>query len=441
MATVKKNVRVGSRVLQCRLENDNRLILLIDGGTHCVVRVINSQTQESIDAFKVDLPPKHAFDFHSASDALIVYNYPVRSVDVYSLKTHKKTAAHDTQPFHIEVSAIGVSHDGSLFAVGDTLGNCTIWSAGAAAPIGTITDLGGAVTTLAFSEDKTRAAFGLSNGAIHVTDVANTANINKLDQHRDSVNQLLFCGKRLVSADTAGFLAVWNIANWRVIKVLQPGVVMDTERSFDGRGVLFACQSGQIALGDMEDAGKSPLIIDTLGEALVQAAFNDQTGQMIAATASGNLLFFLLHNDTVIDDYFAKPKTIMPTEQTFTVIVVDDSITMRRVISAAVKNDYPNAIVKEASNGKEAIALLAANPETKVMFLDWNMPTMSGEDVVREIHSVKLYPQLNIIMATTEGGQEKVVQMLKLGVAGYLVKPFRKESIQKIMSKLLERIR
>jgi two-component system chemotaxis response regulator CheY len=74
------------------------------------------------------------------------------------------------------------------------------------------------------------------------------------------------------------------------------------------------------------------------------------------------------------------------------------------------------------------------------MFLDWNMPTMSGEAVVEKIKEAKIYPNLQIIMATTEGGQEKVMQMLRMGVAGYLVKPFRREAVAKITNKLLERL-
>jgi two-component system chemotaxis response regulator CheY len=70
------------------------------------------------------------------------------------------------------------------------------------------------------------------------------------------------------------------------------------------------------------------------------------------------------------------------------------------------------------------------------MFLDWNMPIMNGEQVVDIIRANPAYKTTRIIMATTEGGKEGVLRMLKKGVNGYLVKPFQEASILKAVEVL-----
>ena len=119
-------------------------------------------------------------------------------------------------------------------------------------------------------------------------------------------------------------------------------------------------------------------------------------------------------------------------------LTVDDSATIRLVIRKSIMNNFENVEVHEANDGLEAMAHLAKNPNTDVVLLDWNMPNMNGKEVVDAVSKIDELSHVKIIMATTEGAKEKVKEMLSKGVKGYLVKPFRPNSVIPMIEKLIE---
>lgn len=125
-------------------------------------------------------------------------------------------------------------------------------------------------------------------------------------------------------------------------------------------------------------------------------------------------------------------------KDTFHFLTVDDSATMRLVIKKSITNNFKNVIIGEANNGLEAMEYLQKHPDVDVMLLDWNMPKMNGGEVVEAMSKIKDYSKIKIVMATTEGGKEKVKQMLSKGVKGYLVKPFRPTSVIPLIEKMIE---
>jgi len=121
-------------------------------------------------------------------------------------------------------------------------------------------------------------------------------------------------------------------------------------------------------------------------------------------------------------------------------LTVDDSATMRLIITKAIQNNVENVEVFEAENGKDALLLLKNNPDMDVIFLDWNMPVMNGEEVVDAIAREGKY-KVKIIMATTEGAGEKVKKMISKGVSGYLIKPFNPKAVATVAKKMAEACR
>jgi two-component system chemotaxis response regulator CheY len=119
------------------------------------------------------------------------------------------------------------------------------------------------------------------------------------------------------------------------------------------------------------------------------------------------------------------------------IMTVDDSMTMRMRFKNIIKKVYEDAEVLEAENGKVALKQLAEHPDIKLIFLDWNMPVMNGEEVVHNMVSNGTIKNTKVVMATTEGEKSKVVQMIKLGTKGYLVKPFQPAKVIDIIKKLL----
>ncbi|MBO8151475.1 MAG: two-component system response regulator [Candidatus Neomarinimicrobiota bacterium] len=117
------------------------------------------------------------------------------------------------------------------------------------------------------------------------------------------------------------------------------------------------------------------------------------------------------------------------------ILVVDDSPTMRRIIINAL-NKIGYSDIGEASNGKEALDTLRSE-EYKLILTDWNMPEMTGEQFVRELMQDEKLKSIPVIMVTTRGMKEDVITAVKLGVRGYIVKPFTPEVLKEKIEEVL----
>lgn len=117
-------------------------------------------------------------------------------------------------------------------------------------------------------------------------------------------------------------------------------------------------------------------------------------------------------------------------------LVVDDSATMRRIVANSLKNLGYTSFV-EATDGKDALDKLAADDEINFVITDWNMPVLSGLELVKSIRSDDKLKELPILMVTTRGVKEDIVEALSAKVNNYVVKPFTpqilKEKIEQIL--------
>lgn len=116
------------------------------------------------------------------------------------------------------------------------------------------------------------------------------------------------------------------------------------------------------------------------------------------------------------------------------ILIVDDFSTMRRIVRSLLKQlGYDNVV--EADDGSTALAKLKTD---KIDFCvtDWNMPNMTGLDLLKEIRSDENLKDLPVLMVTAEALQENIVQAVKAGVSNYVIKPFdaatMAEKIEKI---------
>ena len=116
------------------------------------------------------------------------------------------------------------------------------------------------------------------------------------------------------------------------------------------------------------------------------------------------------------------------------VLVVDDSPTMRRIVTNTLKR-IGYADLKEAENGQEALILLGGN-EFDLIVTDWNMPGMSGLEFIKSVRSDNSN-KLPILMVTTRSEAEDVKEALQAGANSHIVKPFTpqvlKEKIDSIV--------
>jgi len=112
------------------------------------------------------------------------------------------------------------------------------------------------------------------------------------------------------------------------------------------------------------------------------------------------------------------------------VLIVDDSAAIRKILQRVlVQAQLPLGKVHEANDGREALQKLLAQPVGLVLS-DINMPNMDGLELLSALKALDAYKNVPILMITTEGSQEKVMQALQLGAAGYVRKPFTPEQIK-----------
>ncbi len=116
------------------------------------------------------------------------------------------------------------------------------------------------------------------------------------------------------------------------------------------------------------------------------------------------------------------------------VIFVEDSPTMRRIIMNSLNKIGISQII-EAENGVDALEKIG-DQDFDMVITDWNMPEMNGEELVKELRSNSKYKETPILMITTRGMQDDVMSAIKMGVNGYIVKPFTPEVLKKKMGEI-----
>jgi len=117
-----------------------------------------------------------------------------------------------------------------------------------------------------------------------------------------------------------------------------------------------------------------------------------------------------------------------------TIMVVDDSASMRQVIGITLKGVGYDVI--EAANGQEAIARLDGKT-VNLIISDVNMPVMDGITLIKEVKKMPAYKFTPIVMLTTEGAETKKQEGRQAGAKAWVVKPFQPEQILKAVAMLV----
>ncbi len=121
------------------------------------------------------------------------------------------------------------------------------------------------------------------------------------------------------------------------------------------------------------------------------------------------------------------------------ILVVDDMATMRRIIKGLLNQlGYKN--IEEAEDGKVALQKLK-NEKFDFVVTDWNMPNMTGLELVQEIRKDPELKHLPVLMVTAEAKKENVLMAIKAGVNNYIVKPFTAEVLKEKMEKIFSAIK
>ena len=118
------------------------------------------------------------------------------------------------------------------------------------------------------------------------------------------------------------------------------------------------------------------------------------------------------------------------------VLVVDDFATMRRILKNILKQiGFSN--IAEADNGKTALAELKKE-QFDLILCDWNMPEMSGLELLQKIRSDDELMDTPFVMVTAEAQKDNILEAVKAGVNNYVVKPFTAETIGEKLKKVFD---
>jgi two-component system chemotaxis response regulator CheY len=116
------------------------------------------------------------------------------------------------------------------------------------------------------------------------------------------------------------------------------------------------------------------------------------------------------------------------------ILVVDDFSTMRRIVRNLLKElGFSN--VQEAEDGVDALRKLRAETFEFVVS-DWNMPNMTGIDLLKEIRKDDALKHLPVLMVTAEAKRENIIEAAQAGASGYVVKPFTATTLDEKLQKI-----
>lgn len=119
------------------------------------------------------------------------------------------------------------------------------------------------------------------------------------------------------------------------------------------------------------------------------------------------------------------------------ILVVDDFSTMRRIIKNILKQiGYMN--IDEAEDGNGALTRLKQD-KYDLVISDWNMPNMSGLDLLKAIRTDNALNSVPVLMVTAEAKKENVIEAIKAGVNNYIVKPFTAEVLKEKLEKIFDK--
>lgn len=120
---------------------------------------------------------------------------------------------------------------------------------------------------------------------------------------------------------------------------------------------------------------------------------------------------------------------------TATILVADDSTTMRMIVQATLTGAGWNVLT--ACNGQEALEVAMANPVDLVVS-DWNMPVKGGLELIQGLREEDRYVDVPVLVLTTEDDVDSKMAARDLGVCGWLSKPVDPDVLVELATELLD---
>lgn len=120
------------------------------------------------------------------------------------------------------------------------------------------------------------------------------------------------------------------------------------------------------------------------------------------------------------------------------ILIVDDFSTMRRIIKNLLR-DLGFTNTEEADDGNTALPMLQKG-DYEFLVTDWNMPGMTGIELLKAVRAEEKLKTLPVLMVTAEAKRDQIIEAAQAGVNGYIVKPFTAVTLQEKIEKIFERV-
>lgn len=120
------------------------------------------------------------------------------------------------------------------------------------------------------------------------------------------------------------------------------------------------------------------------------------------------------------------------------ILIVDDFSTMRRIIKNLLR-DLGFTNTEEADDGHSALPMLQS-AKFDFLITDWNMPGMTGIELLKAVRADEKIASLPVLMVTAEAKREQIIEAAQAGVNGYVVKPFTAAALKEKIEKIFERV-
>jgi two-component system chemotaxis response regulator CheY len=122
-------------------------------------------------------------------------------------------------------------------------------------------------------------------------------------------------------------------------------------------------------------------------------------------------------------------------DENMKILIVDDFASMRRIVKNTLKKiGFKNIL--EADDGTTALAMLKEQ-KIDLILADWNMPKMSGLELLKKVKQDNTLKTIPVLMVTAEAQKENVIEAIQAGVSNYIVKPFTPDSMKQKLEQTL----
>lgn len=115
-------------------------------------------------------------------------------------------------------------------------------------------------------------------------------------------------------------------------------------------------------------------------------------------------------------------------------IVVDDSRAMRALLRRGLVNFGYDVI--DASDGRDALKILATTRIPDIALVDWNMPGMDGLTLIELLREDPAYDEMKVVMVSSESAPDRIERALRAGANDYIMKPFSSEALAERLERL-----